>query len=237
MSPKRNSWKVWVGFVFLFNSDITATVYPIICFRWQFLQKKKKDPELVINHRLNMSQQCHAVVKKPDVRWNSTSRSVSCKTGDVVSEPVGTRSKHLVQLWEPYQETQGPTRVRPGKGCGNDELSAKRGQQRLRRGSTWREEDTRTVFWNVKGSCKQGPDCSQCPIWVWRDRDLTLQERRFKLCVKGKLLKVRFANHSNGWCGASGKKTEVLETSEAGEINIGQGWCWLCWVCLEKGGN
>lgn len=68
MSPKRNSWKVWVGFVFLFNSDITATVYPIICFRWQFLQKKKKDPELVINHRLNMSQQCHAVVKKPDVR-------------------------------------------------------------------------------------------------------------------------------------------------------------------------
>lgn len=79
-------------------------------------------------------------------------------------------------------------------------------KQRLRSDSTWREEDTGTVFWKVEGSCKQGPDCSQCPIWVWRDSHLTLQERRSKLCFKGKLLKVRFANHLNGWCGACGKK-------------------------------
>lgn len=56
----------------------------------------------------------------------------------------------------------------------------------------------------------QGPACSPCPMRVWRDRHLTLQGRRFKLYVKGKLLKVRLANHVNRWCGASGKKIESL---------------------------
>lgn len=52
----------------------------------------------------------------------------------------------------------------------------------------------------------QGPACSPCPIRVWR----TLQGRRFKLHVKGKLLKVRVANHTNRGRGASGKKIQSL---------------------------
>lgn len=160
-----------------------------------------------------MSQQYHAVVKKADVRWSSASRSVSCKTGDVTlllfSEPARTRSECLVQLWAPYQERHGPTGVRPGKGRGNDELSGNRAKERLRSGLTWRKEDMATAFWKVKGSCKQGLACSPCPTGVWRDRGLTLQERRFKLYIKGKHLKVRLADHLNRRCGASGRKSSL----------------------------
>lgn len=160
-----------------------------------------------------MSQQYHAVVKKADVRWSSVSRSVSCKTGDVTlllsSEPARTRSERLVQLWAPYRERHGPPGVRPGKGRGDDEWPGNRAKGRLCSGLTWRTKDMATLFWKVKGSCKQGPACSPCPIRVWRDRGLTVQEGRFSLCIKGKLLKVRLADTSNRQCGASGEKNRL----------------------------
>lgn len=163
-----------------------------------------------------MSQQYHAVVKKADVRWSCVSRSASCKTG--------LWSECLVQLWASYQERQGPTQVRPGQGCGNDELSASRARggktakwfnlERGRHGNSLMKH---------KRLLQTRTSCSLCPTGVERYRDLISQEIRFRLYVKGKLPNIRLASHLNRWCGASGKKIRSLGDLWSWEISITQG--------------
>jgi len=59
--PRTEPFESWVFFLlmlqqqFILESGLGGSL-------------QKKDPGLVINHKLNMSQQCHAVVKKADVR-------------------------------------------------------------------------------------------------------------------------------------------------------------------------
>lgn len=115
---------------------ITATVYPQIWFWCQFTEKKKKNPELVINHKPNMSQQCHAVVKQAGVGWSSVSMSASCTAG--ATNPCSSWSSwglSVVALWAPCPEGHGPARVRPGE---SSEVSGNGAKQGLQRGLGWR---------------------------------------------------------------------------------------------------
>ncbi|KAF7249028.1 Gamma-aminobutyric acid receptor subunit alpha-6 [Varanus komodoensis] len=170
---------------------------------WWNRTEKEKDLRVIVDSRLNMSQQCDAATKRANAILGCINRSITSKSQVVVvplySSLIKPHVEYCGQFWAPSFKKDAEKLERVQRKATNmiQGLETVPYEERLRELGMFSiekrrlREDMLSLYKYLKGCHKEAVEISLIPECRTRNNQFKLQQPRFRLDIRRSFLTVR----------------------------------------------